>query len=181
MSKAQKRAAAVVAVTVAPAFWLTGCGGSSVGTPPKHANAASFLSVDSAAKRVRLTLAMAYDRASSSQNIDGAVKGALLFSVPTGWRVSVECANRSKGTHYACALAPAPGVAVGQRGLVYIFHPAAGLAPGAHARFTFVPTSPSRYRMVALIEKSGAFSPAAGMWVVLRVSQGGQPAAQWLR
>ncbi len=162
---------------------VAGCG-SSATTPPKPSPrpaAQRFLSVDAPARRVRLTLALGYDGSASSQNIDGATKGALLFSVPVGWRVSIECANRALAALYACSLAGAPGAPLPQPGLAYILHPAQGLALDRSAVFGFTPRVAGRYRLLALIRQSGTWSRSAGMWVVLRVGAGAAPQAQWLR
>jgi hypothetical protein len=162
--------------------WIAGCGSSAA--PPRpvpRPDARSFLSVDAAAHRVGLTLSLGYDGSASSQNIDGATKGALLFSVPAGWRVSIECANRALAGLYACSLAGAPGAPLPQPSLAYLLHPAQGLALGHSAVFAFTPHAVGRYRLVALTQQGGSWTRAAGMWVVLRVGAGGAPEAQWLR
>jgi hypothetical protein len=155
--------------------------GAGGGAPAARPDAGRFLSVDAAARRVRLTMALGYDGSASSQNIDGATKGALLFSVPVGWRVSIECANRALPARYACSLADAPGAPLAQGGLAYILHPAGGVARGQSATFGFTPRAAGRYRLVALAWLGGRWSRAAGMWLVLRVGAAGTPQAQWLR
>jgi hypothetical protein len=161
---------------------IAGCGSSARPPQPSPRPAAQrFLSVDAPAHRARLILALGYDDSASSQNIDGATKGALLFSVPVGWRVGVQCVNRSLPALYACSLAEAPGAPLAQPSLAYVLHPAQGLALGRSAAFGFTPQAAGRYRLVALTRQSGSWSRSAGMWVVLRVSAGGAPQAQWLR
>lgn len=177
------RTAALAAGLCASLAWIAGCGSSAA--PPQPAaprpDAQRFLSVDAPARLVRLTLALGYDGSASSQNIDGATKGALLFSVPTGWQVSIQCANRSLAALYACSLAQAPGAPLPQPSLAYVLHPAQGLARGRSAVFGFMPQIAGRYRAVALVRQSGTWSRSAGMWVVLRISAAGKPQAQWLR
>jgi hypothetical protein len=181
MSRAQKLKLAVAAGATLATALITGCGASGAPGRPGHPDPLHFLSVEAAAHTVRFTLALGYDREASFQNIDGATKGALLFSVPVGWRLSIQCANRAQATRYACALAGAPGAPVAQRGIVYVAHPPGGLAPGQAASFSLLPKSPGRYRMLALSQSGGEWSAAAGMWVVLRVVSGGVPQARWLR
>lgn len=161
---------------------IAGCGSSGAPRPAApRPDARSFLSVDAAARRVRLTLALGYDGSASSQNIDGATKGALLLSAPVGWKVSLECANRALAALYACSLAQAPGAPLPQPSLAYVLHPAQGLAFGRSAVFGFTPQRAGRYRLIALRRQDGAWSRSAGMWVVLRISPAGEPQAQWLR
>jgi hypothetical protein len=176
-----RRTAALAAGICALLSCIAGCGSSATPKLPTRPDAQRFLSVDAGARRVRLTLALGYDGNASSQNIDGATKGALLFSVPVGWRVSVECANRSLAALYACSLASAPDAPLPQPGLAYLLHPAQGLVLGRSAVFGFTPRAAGRYRLVALIRSSGSWSRSAGMWVVLRVSPGGTPRVRWLR
>jgi hypothetical protein len=117
----------------------------------------------------------------ATQNIDGASKGALGFSVPIGWKVVFECVNRLAAARYACALVPAPGTAEAQRGVTYIRHPAQGLSAGQSASFAFSATASAHYRILGLTQSGGSWVASAGMWVVLRVSAGGVPQAHWLR
>jgi hypothetical protein len=176
------RTAALAAGLCALLPCIAGCGSSAVPRRPSpRPGAGRFLSVDAAAHRVRLTLALGYDGSAASQNIDGATKGALLFSVPLGWRVGLRCTNRALAARYACSLAGAPGAPLPQPGLAYVLHPAAGLARGEGAAFGFTPRAPGRYRIVALTQQDGRWSRSAGMWVVLSVSASGAPQARWLR
>lgn len=137
--------------------------------------------MDAVTRTVRLSVVLGYGSEAATQNVDGARKGALLFSVPAGWKVLFECVNKLATGRYACALAPAPGAGQVQRGVTYIVHPAGGLAEGQSATFTFLPAAPSRYRIVGLTRSGGGWVPPVGMWAVLRVSAGGVPQAQWLR
>lgn len=163
------------------ALCLAGCGSAAAPAKSGHPDPRRFISVDAAARTVRLSLVLGYGSEASTQNLDGATKGALLFSVPVGWRVLFECVNRLASARYACALAPAPGAAEVQRGVSYIVHPATGLAAGQSATFAFTPNAAGRYRIVGLTPSGREWVQAAGMWVVLRVGRGGSPLAQWLR
>lgn len=173
-----KRRAAAAAATIA--LCAAGCGSAAAPVGAGHPDPRRFISVDGAARTVRLSIVMGYGQA-GTQNLDGATKGALLFSVPVGWKVRFECANRLATALYACALVPAPGLRQVQRGVSYIAHPPGGLAAGRGTSFTFAPTAVSRYRIVGLTRSGGSWVASAGMWTVLRVSAGGSPRAQWLR
>ncbi len=168
------------AAAAAIALCVAGCGSAAAPTPAGHPDARRFLSVDAAARTVRLSVVLGYGQA-ATQNIDGANKGALGFSVPVGWKVRLECASRLATTRYACALAPAPGATKVQRGVTYIVHPAGGLSAAQSTTFGFAPNAASHYRIVGLTRSEGRWMAAAGMWVVLRVSAGGSPQARWLR
>jgi hypothetical protein len=158
---------------------LGACGG---GVPADHRpQLRRLLSVDRRARVARLALLIGYDGAASSLNIDGSFKGALLFAVPRGWRIVVECANESRFTRYACAIVPAPGAAAQPAQGLGIAHPRAGLPPGARVSFTAPPLRVGLYRMLALQASGGSFLQPAGMWVVLKVSERGAPYARWLR
>lgn len=136
--------------------------------------------MDAAARTARVSLVLGYGQA-ATQNIDGANKGALGFSVPVGWKVHFECVSRLATAAYACALVPAPGAAEVQHGVSYIVHPAGGLSAGQSATFAFAAAAPAHYRIVGLTRQDGSWVASAGMWVVLRVSPGGLPQAHWLR
>jgi hypothetical protein len=162
------------------ALCTAGCGSAAAPVKRSHPDPRHFLSVDAATRTVRLRLVLGYG-SQATQNIDDASKGALLFSVPVGWKVLFECVNRLTTARYACALAPAPGLAEVQRGVTYIFHPADGLSTGQSTTFAFTPSAPTRYRVVGLTRLGTGWVPPSGMWVVLRVSAGGLPLARWLR
>jgi hypothetical protein len=122
-----------------------------------------------------------YDETASGLNINGSVKGALLFSVPAGWRLSVDCVNRSSTAYYSCALARSPGAPSPQQGLLGVLHPTSGLAPGGSASFALPLRAPGLYRLVAVTGAAGSYTIPAGMWALLRVSAGGAPYARWRR
>lgn len=175
------------------ALAASGCGGASV---PVHPDARRWLSVDTAAQRATITLVAEHDASHNGFNLDGAAKGALLFSVPSGWTVTVRCVNNSSTRRYACVLQPAPGTALarepepGRRkpapgtaagelfSLLDVPQPPGGLAGGSQHVFSFVPHKPARYRLAAL---TGGVEPS-GMWVSLDIAAGGgRPTARWVR
>jgi len=62
------------------------------------------LSHDAATKSARLTLDTAYGAAHNSYNFDGYANGDLLVTVPTGWKVTVVCTNKSTLLPHSCAI-----------------------------------------------------------------------------
>lgn len=124
-------------------------------------------------RHATITLVAAYDDAASGFNIDGANKGALSFSVPSGWWVTVRCKNNASSGPYACAVVRSPGtpaVAI-QRTRT------PELAAGAQATFSFVSGAATRYRLAAVTE---GHQPI-GMWVTLEVTASGTPSVRWVR
>lgn len=148
------------------------CGGSA--RVRSHPDPKRWLAVDTAKRRLTITLVAAYDRTASGLNLDGAVKGALSFEAPTGWKVEVRCVNNAKARRYACALLPAPGVRVSPPSLIGKGGPGAS---GSSMVFTFVARSPAAYRLTALLDGR----PVSGMWVSLHIADGARPQARWLR
>ena len=153
---------------------LAACGGSGRG-PIAHPSPRRWLGVDAASRTARISLVTAYNASYSGFNIDGAVKGALLFAVPVGWKVSIHCLNRAN-RRYSCLVAPSPGSSRPPAG-AEVPHPVGGLAQGASTTFSFTAKAPALYRLVVV---TGGLQPA-GMWVVLHVTRGGRPYAEWLR
>jgi hypothetical protein len=165
---------------------LAGCGSSNGGESAatrrrQHAverDPGRWLSADAATKTATLTLELGYDEFEGGFNIDGAVKGALLFSVPSGWTVRVRCVNETEARRYSCVLARAPGVPVVDPEAVDVLHPTNGLGFRQTKVFSFKALRPTRYRLLAV---TGGSAPT-GMWLVLSVgAAGGSPSARWLR
>lgn len=165
------RCAAAPVLVVGP-LALAACGGASGLARPDPGR---WLSADAAARHATITLIAVYDAAAGGFNLNGANKGALLFSVPGGWTVTVRCVNNASDRAYGCALARspgAPGAAVPQTAQTR-----SELAPGERASFSFTPRTPTRYRLVALT--SGR--EPVGMWLTLAVTPSGLPSVRWVR
>lgn len=135
------------------------------------------MAFDAAAERATLTLIASYDGSDRGLNLDGYVKGALLFRVPRGWRVVLRCANRSRETRYSCAVLDSPGSSRAAFPGARRPHPPGGLAPGATATFSFIARRLGSYRLAGLVGRS----EPAGMWVVLDVVRSRRPHAVRLR
>lgn len=153
------------------ALGLTACGGGA--SAPRRPDPHRWLSVDVRTRNATIALVPAYDATARSFNLNGANKGALLFTVPRGWRVTVSCRNNASGRRYACALARSPGAPVGPSPTAHTSE----LAPGAQAAFSFPTGSLTRYRLVAITE---GHQPV-GMWVTLAVTRSRTPSVRWVR
>jgi Sulfocyanin (SoxE) domain len=164
-----RQAAVAVLALASPA--LGACGGSAGHGRPSPRR---WLSLDSSAHSATITLVAAYDATAGGFNLNGANKGALLFAVPSGWRVTVRCVNNASDRRYACALVRSPGAPA-------VAEPQAGrtpeLDPGAQAGFSFTAGASTRYRLVAL---TGGREPV-GMWLTLQIVRSGLPSVRRVR
>lgn len=176
-ARTSRALAALAAVGVATC--IAACGGSSASSEAKltHFEPSRWLHVEEARKTATITLQLGFGRLASGLNIDGATKGALLFSVPSGWHVNVVCENLIGGRRYSCVLEHAPGAPLLDRGIVDVLHPTGGLADGQASTFEFTAPGATRYRLSAVSERRAV----TAMWVVLKIGSGGRPYARWLR
>jgi Sulfocyanin (SoxE) domain len=183
------RPPAALALLAALALGVCACGGSARGpgstatgrstaaATGKRPSAERWLSVGSRARTATITLIAGYDERANGFNLDGAVKGALLFAVPEGWTVRIRCVNGAAGRRYSCMLTRGAGSPPSAAPALNVLYPARGLAPRAAATFSLGRLPPSLYRLAVV---SGGRQPA-GMWVVLKVSASDHPYARWLR
>ncbi len=160
-------AALVVGVT------LTSVGGrvsASATPPPSH-----WLSANTKTHTATLTLEAGYNGALSGFNFDGYGKGAMVVSIPSGYRVTIMYHNKGAYPHSVLVTPYA------KKGLVagwpLAFRGAAstdasdGAAPGSTQRFSFVPNKVGVYAIICAV----AGHEQTGMWDVLRVTRGGSP------
>ena len=179
-----RRAAARLTWLLLPALFAAACGSgapsgraSSPSPAPSQArpalpSAARWISYSQAAKTVTLTLIAGYDESFGGFNFDGYAKGRVIFSVPTGWVVTVICDNQFSRP-VSCAVAslgdttPAyPGASTAD--------PLVGLPPGHSATFTFIPNVPGVFRILSLVPGD----QAGGLWDVFVVTSGGTPSTE---
>jgi hypothetical protein len=165
------RCAAALLLAVAPL--VLGACGASAGR--SHLGPRRWLIFDASKRSATITLVAAYDATAGGFNLNGANKGALLFTAPRGWRVTVRCMNNASGRRYACALARSPGAPVGPP--LTATARTSELAPGGHAEFSFATGSLTRYRLVAITE---GHQPL-GMWVTLDVARSRTPSVRRVR
>ncbi|MGN6373409.1 MAG: sulfocyanin-like copper-binding protein [Solirubrobacteraceae bacterium] len=164
---------AAVAMLFAGSLALSACGSASPSRA--HPSPQRWLSFDAAARTATVTLTAAYNAAAGGFNLNGANKGALLFSVPSRWTVTVRCVNNASDRNYACVLARSPGAPAAV--VPQTARTGSELAPGARASFSFTPRTPTRYRLLAL---TGGREPV-GMWLTLAVTPSGSPSVRWVR
>jgi Sulfocyanin (SoxE) domain len=140
--------------------------------PPGRPDPRRFLHWSRAGRSVKLTLAAGLGSSNAGYNFDGYGRGELLVTVPLGWRVTIECVNRSS-RRASCAVVPStqrggpaiPGATVP--------HPVSGLAPGARASFAFTTRGTGSYRLASLVPGQAG----ARMFDVLEVVRSGVPSA----
>jgi hypothetical protein len=131
-----------------------------------------LLTTNAAEKSATLVLDAAHGSANGGFNFDGYSKGALAFTMPTGWKVTVKCTNGSTSVSHSCAIVESAGSTTPAFAGAETPNPLTGLAPGASASFTFTPTKTGTYRIDCLVPGHDA----AGMWATLKVVASGAPA-----
>jgi hypothetical protein len=145
---------------------------ATVAVPQGRPNPQTFLQWRRSTRSVQLTLAAGLGSSNNGYNFNGYGRGELLVTVPLGWRVTIQCVNRSS-RRASCAVVPSS-----QRGGpaipgASIPHPVTGLDPGARASFTFTTRGMGSYRIVSLVPGQAG----ARMFDVLDVVRGGVPSA----
>jgi sulfocyanin SoxE-like protein len=143
---------------------------TTTAAPPGHPDPGRFLHWSRSARSVRLTLAAGLGSSNDGFNFDGYGRGELLVTVPLGWRVTIECVNRSP-RRASCAVVPStqqggpaiPGAAIS--------HAVTGLGPGGRASFAFTTRGTGSYRLVSLVPGQAG----ARMFDILEVVRGGVP------
>ncbi len=132
----------------------------------------NWLSYEPSAKQANLTLVGALGDVNHGFNFDGYAKGALSVSIPTGWKVTVECRNAGAVNH-SCAVTktgPGPVVRPAFSGAASP-NPTKGLAKGQSATFSFTTGAPGSYRITCLVPGH----ELAGMWDNFVVTKSGTP------
>jgi hypothetical protein len=141
--------------------------GTGSGTPPNPNN---YLKVDAQTKTAVLTLIAGYPASDYQFNYDGYTDGQLLFQVPVGWQVTVQCANRST-INNSCAVVANASSTDPVDPTWSTPNPQQGLKPGESASFVFAPEGPGDYRIASLVPGS----EASGMWLDVHVTSSGKP------
>lgn len=156
---------------------LGGCGeylDKFAPTPPPPVSGAhpkeKFLSYDGSRRTVLLLLIAGDTGGDNAFNFDGYYGGAMSVKVPSGWQVTVQCADHGTVPH-SCVIVPASGPAAPAFPGASTSHPRQGLAPGTSEAFTFVAGSPGSYRIECLVPGH----VEAGMWDSFEVASGGLP------
>jgi len=146
------------------------CASAAVAPPPAH-----WFSANVRARAATLTLIAGYTDALGGFNFDGYGKGAMVVSVPSGYRVTILYHNKGAYPHSVLVTPYARKDLV--EGWPVAFRGAAssdatnGASPGAMQRFSFVADRVGTYAIICAV----AGHEQAGMWDVLGVTRGGKP------
>lgn len=136
------------------------------------ATPSKFLSYQAAAKTVAITLVAGYNSALSGFNYNGEGKGAMVITVPTGWKVTVTLSNKGLLPHSAAIVTNAANSTTLAFPGAEVPNATTGVAPGSTATFTFTPTKAGTYRIACLVPGHEQL----GMWDTLKVVASGTPA-----
>lgn len=140
----------------------------STSSPPTSTS--KFLTVNASAKTATLTLIAGYNGAASGFNFNGEAKGAMVVSIPTGWRVTVDFSNKGVLPHSAAIVANATATSPAFPG-AGIASLTTGLASGQATTFAFTTGAPGSYRIACLVPGHEAL----GMWDTFDVTSSGTP------
>ena len=141
--------------------------GTGPGTAP---DPKTYIHVDAATRTAVVTLIAGHPATDIQFNYDGYGSGALVFRVPVGWQVTIQCLNHGT-VPYSCAVV-ANGEATEPVDPGWSTpDPQRGLDPGQSASFAFTPMTKGSYRIASLVDGS----EASGMWADLEVGAGGVP------
>ena len=80
-------------------------------------------------------------------NFNGYGKGEVLVTIPLGWKVTVDCTNRSGSRRHSCAIVRGVGATAPAFPHASSPDPERGLPPGHAATFTFVALKRGVYRL----------------------------------
>jgi sulfocyanin SoxE-like protein len=138
-------------------------------SPPKVD--ATWLKVDSVAKKADFSLVAALTPANGGMNFNGAGAGALTLTVPLKWTVVLHFSNKDQVLpHSAMVIAATTPVPVSGAKPAFehaVTHQAEqGLPSDGHEDVQFVADRPGSYLIYCAVPGHGA----AGMWIRLEVS-----------
>lgn len=159
---------------LAASLGLAACGSTGSAAPLARSR---ILRVDAAARTVQLHLEGSEDGAYGGFNFDGFGGGSMTVRIPVGWTVDVTCTNDSTAFTHSCAVIDDERISPSAAPVAFGAsspEPTTGLAFGASADFTFVPTRVGRYRIACLVTGH----EADGMWDWLVVTSGGTPSVR---
>ena len=151
----------MVLITVALASACDPVTGSGSGTQP---DPEQYLKADAATRTAVVTLIAGYPATDYQWNYNGYGNGTLTLTVPVGWEITVQCANRSTVPN-SCAVVANSSARQPMEPGWSTPDPQRGLDPGQSASFVFAPTTAGAYRIASLVPGS----EASGMWLELYV------------
>jgi len=141
--------------------------GTGSGNPP---DLSRYIRVNSSDRSAVVILVAGYPAGDYQFNYNGYGSGALVVTVPVGWRVTVQCENRGTVPN-SCSVVRGRKDASPIDPQWSTPNPSRGLDPGQSASFDFVPTSTGSFRIASLV----GGNEASGMWADLEVTAAGMP------
>jgi hypothetical protein len=141
--------------------------GSGAGAPP---DPTTFIHVDAPTQTAVVTLIAGHPATDIQFNYDGYGNGSLVLTVPTGWKVTIQCVNHWTVPNSCAVVADGSATAPLQPDWS-TSDPQRGLDPGQSASFAFTPTATGSFRIASLVDGN----EASGMWADLEISAGGIP------
>jgi hypothetical protein len=142
--------------------------GTGSGNPPDLSH---YIHSNASDQTVVITLVAGYPAGDYQFNYNGYGSGALVVTVPVGWRATIQCENRGTVPN-SCAVVAGRQDTKPVQPSWSTPDPVRGLDPGQSASFEFAPTTPGRYRIASLV----GGNEASGMWAELEVTPNGLPA-----
>jgi hypothetical protein len=141
--------------------------GSGTGNQP---NPQQYIHVDNASRSAIVTLIAGHPATDSQFNYDGYANGALVLTVPTGWRITIQCLNHGTVPN-SCAIVRGPHNTAPVDLSWSTPDPQRGIDAGQSASFEFTPSTVGSYRIASLV----GGNEASGMWLDLEVVSSGRP------
>lgn len=141
--------------------------------PPITTASSQFLSANTSAKTVTLTLIAGYNSSNHGGfNFDGGYNGDMTVTIPVGYKVTVDFKNKAQFPHSAAIIGPTGSTATGPiiKG-ASTPSPVTGTAPGGTATFSFTPKTTGAYRIACLFPGHLLL----GMYIKLKVVSSGTP------
>src|SRR3989442_5016115 len=119
--------------------------GTGPGTPPSPSQ---YLHVDAAAHSVVVTLIAGHPATDNQFNYDGYSNGALVLTVPVGWKVTVQCENHGTVPN-SCAVVSGSAATTSVDTDWSTSDPQRGLGTGHSASIQLDASQPLRYRIAS--------------------------------
>jgi plastocyanin len=146
--------------------------GVAAQNPGGPVGAVRWLVANAKSHTATLTLIAAYNNAVYGYNFDGYGNGKMIVTIPVNYRVTVIFTNKGTLPHSAVitdySKRNASSVSPAFRGAAST-NPTAGIGKGKTERFSFIVSKVGTYAIVCTVPGH----EAAGMWDVLRVTNGG--------
>ena len=164
---------------------LSGCAGSTQQASPSAlatvaarplppSQMSQWVSFDAANKTATLTIVANVPGTDNNFNFNGYAKGALVVTVPKGWKVTVHCKDDPFASYaHSCTVVSGPDSKTPAFPGASLPDPTGSgfVAPGESKSFSFTPDAlfVGRFACLLIGHESG------GMWATFQVVNGGEP------